>query len=44
MTGLAADQVAELVEAVSVLLDGVWQPIPGRRRVPGLYRAVVLTL
>jgi DDE superfamily endonuclease len=44
MTGLAADQVAELVEAVFVLPDGVWQPIPGRRRVPGVYRAVVLTL
>jgi len=44
MTGLAADQVAELVEAVFVLLDGVWQPIRGRRRVLGLYRAVVLTL
>jgi DDE superfamily endonuclease len=44
MTGLAADQVAELVEAVFVLPDGVWQPIPGRRRVPGVYRAVVPTL
>jgi DDE superfamily endonuclease len=43
MTGPAADQVAELVQAVSVLPDGVWPPIPGRRRVPGVYRAVVLT-
>jgi hypothetical protein len=44
MTGLAADQVAELVAAVFVLLDRVWQPIRGRRRVLGLYRAVVPTL
>jgi hypothetical protein len=44
MTGLAADQVGELVEAVFVLLGGVWQPVQGRRRVLGLYRAVVLTL
>jgi DDE superfamily endonuclease len=44
MTGLAGDQVAELVAAVSELLGGVWQPVRGRRRVLGLYRAVVLTL
>src|SRR2546423_652592 len=44
MTGLRADQVAELVGAVFDLLDGVWQPVRGRRRVLGLYEAVVLTL
>lgn len=44
MTGLRADQVTDLVTAVLDLLDGVWQPVKGRRRVLGLYRAVVLTL
>jgi hypothetical protein len=44
MTGLRGDQVAELVTAVFGLLGGVWQPVRGRRRVLGLYRAVVLTL
>ncbi|EEP72327.1 hypothetical protein MCAG_02654 [Micromonospora sp. ATCC 39149] len=44
MTGLPADQVRELVGAVFGLLGGVWQPVHGRRRVLGLYRAVVLTL
>jgi hypothetical protein len=44
MTGLSGDQVAELVAAVFVLLGGVWQPVRGRRRVLGLYRAVVLAL
>jgi hypothetical protein len=43
-TGLRGDQVAELVTVVFVLLGGVWQPVRGRRRVLGLYRAVVLTL
>lgn len=44
MTGLPAEQVAELVAAVFRLLGGRWQPVRGRRRVMGLYRAVVLTL
>ena len=44
MTGLSGDQVAVLVQAVFVLLGGMWQPVRGRRRVLGLYRAVVLTL
>lgn len=44
MTGLRADQVAELVTVVFALLEGIWQPARGRRRVLGLYRAVVLTL
>jgi len=44
MTGLSGDQVAELVTEVFVLLGGAWQPVRGRRRVLGLYRAVVLTL
>jgi hypothetical protein len=44
MTGLPGDQAAELVTVVFGLLDGVWQPVRGRRRVLGLYRAVVLTL
>lgn len=44
MTGLSGDQVAELVTAVYALTGGGWQPIRGRRRVLGLYRAVVLTL
>lgn len=44
MTGLSGDQVAVLVQAVFVLLGGAWQPVRGRRRVLGLYRAVVLTL
>lgn len=44
MTGLRSDQVAELVSVVLDLLGGVWQPVRGRRRVLGLYRAVVLTL
>jgi hypothetical protein len=44
MTGLRSDQVAELVTLVFTLLDGAWQPVRGRRRVLGLYRAVVLTL
>jgi DDE superfamily endonuclease/Helix-turn-helix of DDE superfamily endonuclease len=43
MTGLRSDQVAELVTAVSGMV-GVWHPVKGRRRVLGLYRAVVLTL
>lgn len=44
MTGLRRDQVADLVAAVFVLVGGVWQPVRGRRRVLGLWRAVVLTL
>jgi hypothetical protein len=44
MTGLRGDQVTDLVTAVFDLLDGVWQPVRGRRRVLGLHRAVVLTL
>ena len=44
MTGLRGDQVAELVTVVFALLGGTWQPVRGRRRVLGLYRAVVLTL
>ncbi|HET9141530.1 transposase family protein [Actinophytocola sp.] len=44
MTGLSSDQVAELVSEVFVLLGGAWQPVQGRRRVLGLYRAVVLAL
>jgi hypothetical protein len=44
MTGLRADQVTDLVTAVFDQLGGVWQPVKGRRRVLGLYRAVVLTL
>lgn len=44
MTGLRADQVADLVTAVFGLLGGVWQPGRGRRRALGLYRAVVLAL
>ncbi|MET8310714.1 transposase family protein [Micromonospora sp. NPDC005173] len=44
MTGLRGDQVAELASVVFGLLDGVSQPVRGRRRVLGLYRAVVLTL
>lgn len=44
MTGLRGDQVAELVGAVFDLIGGAWQPVRGRRRVLGLYRAVVLTL
>jgi DDE superfamily endonuclease/Helix-turn-helix of DDE superfamily endonuclease len=44
MTGLRGDQVADLVGAVFDVLGGVWHPIRGRRRVLGLYRAVVLTL
>lgn len=44
MTGLHGDQVAELVTTVFGLLGGVWQPVRGRHRVLGLYRAVVLTL
>jgi hypothetical protein len=43
MTGLPAQQVADLVAAVFARL-GVWQRPRGRRRVLGLYRAVVLTL
>jgi len=43
MTGLAAWQVTELVAAVHVEI-GVWRRPTGRRRVLGLYRAVVLTL
>lgn len=43
MTGLAQWQVTELVVQVSGLV-GVWQPVRGRRRAVGLYRAVVLTL
>jgi hypothetical protein len=44
MTGLRGDQVAELVTVMFTLLGGAWQPVRGRRRVLGLYRAVVLTL
>ncbi|WP_281899936.1 transposase [Phytohabitans aurantiacus] len=44
MTGLRGDQVTDLVSGVFDLLDGVWQPVRGRRRALGLYRAVVLTL
>lgn len=44
MTGLRGDQVDELVGVVFDLLGGVWQPVRGRRRVLGLYRAVVMTL
>jgi hypothetical protein len=44
MTGLPAEQVAELVAGVFTLLGGRWEPVRGRRRVMGLYRAVVLTL
>ncbi|MGI5148271.1 transposase family protein [Plantactinospora sp. CA-294935] len=44
MTGLRGDQVAELVNAVFALLGGVWQPVKGRHRILGLYRAVVLAL
>lgn len=44
MTGLRGDQVAELASVVFELLGGVWQPVRGRRRVLGLYRAVVLAL
>lgn len=44
MTGLRTDQVADLASTVFDLLGGVWQPARGRRRVLGLYRAVVLTL
>jgi len=44
MTGLRADQIADLVTAVFGLLGGVWQPVRGRRRALGLWRAVVLTL
>jgi hypothetical protein len=44
MTGLAGEQVAELVTAVSALLGRRWQPVRGRRRALGLYRAVVPTL
>ena len=44
VTGLRADQVTDLVTAVFDLLGGIWQPIRGRRRMLGLYRAVVLTL
>jgi DDE superfamily endonuclease/Helix-turn-helix of DDE superfamily endonuclease len=44
MTGLDGEQVAELTTVVFALLGGVWQPVRGRRRVLGLYRAVVLTL
>jgi DDE superfamily endonuclease len=43
MTGLAQWQVTELVTGVFTLLGG-WQRPRGRRRVVGLYRAVVLTL
>src|ERR1700730_2456138 len=43
MTGLAREQVTDLVIAVAVLV-GVWQRPVGRPRVMGLYRAVVLTL
>ena len=43
MTGLPAWQVTELAAGVFVLV-GVWQQPKGRRRVVGLYRAVVLTL
>lgn len=44
MTGLRPDQVTILVLAIYELLDRIWQPARGRRRVLGLYRAVVLTL
>jgi len=44
MTGLRGDQVADLVAGVYDVLGGVWQPVKGRRRMLGLYRAVVLTL
>jgi hypothetical protein len=44
MTGLRADQVAELVTVVFALMGGAWQPVRGRRRMLGLFRAVVLTL
>jgi hypothetical protein len=44
MTGLRGDQVTDLVGGVFDLLDGGWQPVRGRRRALGLYRAVVLTL
>jgi len=44
MTGLRGDQVVALVTEVFGLLGGAWQPVRGRRRVLGLYRAVVLTL
>src|SRR6187549_328460 len=44
MTGLDAEQVGELSREVFALLGGAWQPVRGRRRVLGLYRAVVLTL
>jgi hypothetical protein len=43
MTGVPAWQVTELVAGVFVLLGG-WQRPRGRRRVLGVYRAVVLTL
>jgi hypothetical protein len=43
MTGLAQEQVADLVTAVAVRV-GVWQRPVGRPRVMSLYRAVVLTL
>jgi DDE superfamily endonuclease/Helix-turn-helix of DDE superfamily endonuclease len=43
MTGLAQEQVADLVDAVSARV-GVWQRPVGRPRAMGLYRAVVLTL
>src|SRR2546421_12460997 len=43
MTGLAQWQVTELVTGVFTLLGG-WQRPRGRRRVVGLYRAVVLAL
>ena len=43
MTGLGAWQVTELAAGVFALI-GVWQRAKGRRRVMGLYRAVVLTL
>ena len=44
MTGLRDDQVAEVVTAVFGMLGEMWQPVKGRRRVLGLYRAVALTL
>ena len=44
MTGLRGDQVDELVGVAFDLLGGVGQPVRGRRRVLGLYRAVVMTL
>jgi len=43
MTGLAQEQVADLVTEVSARV-GVWQRPVGRPRAMGLYRAVVLTL